>query len=83
MKKYLIISALFLASCTNPKQESPKPEVYKIDNQSDSYAQHYNVYTLDGCEYIVVGIGNNRWGSHKGNCSNPIHKTQRYTEWKN
>jgi len=73
MKKYLIISALFLTSCVDPAPKSPEPEVYKINNQSEYYNEHYNVYTLDGCEYIVVGIGDTKWGSHKGNCSNPIH----------
>jgi hypothetical protein len=35
--------------------------------------QEYKIFTLNGCEYIVVGVGQNRWGSHKGNCKNPIH----------
>jgi hypothetical protein len=24
----------------------------------------------------MVGVGNNRWGSHKGNCKNPIHQSE-------
>ena len=31
------------------------------------------VVSYDSCEYIVTGYGNARWGSHKGNCKNPIH----------
>ena len=31
-------------------------------------------YTYQGCEYIVVGPPSQKWGSHKGNCKNPIHK---------
>ena len=45
----------------------------ELDNKSQYYDQNYRVYTLEGCEYIVVGNGNGRWGSHKGNCKNPIH----------
>jgi hypothetical protein len=36
----------------------------------------YKTYTLNGCEYIVVGTGQYRWGSHKGDCKNPIHYTK-------
>lgn len=32
--------------------------------------------TMEGCEYVVVGIGNHQWGSHKGNCKNPVHKVE-------
>jgi len=31
-------------------------------------------YTYQECEYIKVGIGTRAWGTHKGNCKNPIHK---------
>jgi hypothetical protein len=48
----------------------------KVDKPEIIEASHYAIYTLEGCEYILVGVGNNRWGSHKGNCSNPIHKGQ-------
>jgi cbb3-type cytochrome oxidase cytochrome c subunit len=36
----------------------------------------YKTYTLNGCEYITVGFGQYRWGSHKGDCKNPIHYTK-------
>jgi hypothetical protein len=30
---------------------------------------------IDSCQYIGKFNGSNHdWGSHKGNCSNPIHK---------
>lgn len=28
----------------------------------------FKVYEVDNCEYILVGVGNDRWGAHKGNC---------------
>jgi hypothetical protein len=58
-----------LNSC-NPSSEKKlnKPNVIEVTN--------YGIYTLDGCEYVKFGHGNFSWGSHKGNCSNPIHKEQ-------
>lgn len=47
---------------------------YELDNTSEYYDQHYKVYTFEGCEYIVINSGSSRWGSHKGNCNNPIHE---------
>jgi hypothetical protein len=75
MKK-LLISSLILVSCEGNVQVSTKPNLHRmeLDSNSKYYDQNYRVYTLEGCEYILVGIGNNRWGSHKGNCKNPIHK---------
>jgi hypothetical protein len=46
----------------------------ELDSTSEYYDKQYEVYTLEGCEYIVVGVGKMQWGSHKGNCKNPIHK---------
>jgi hypothetical protein len=50
-------------------KEPPVGELTKGPNFYNSYKE----YSLEGCQYIVVGFGNQRWGSHKGNCSNPIH----------
>ena len=67
--KYILI-ALLLVGCTN----SPKPtEIKELNNHSGHFDQQYNIYTFQGCEYIVVDQGAGRWGSHKGNCKNPIH----------
>jgi prepilin-type N-terminal cleavage/methylation domain-containing protein len=30
--------------------------------------------TYDGCQYVFFGLGYASWGSHKGNCNNPIHQ---------
>jgi hypothetical protein len=48
----------------------------ELDNTSEYYDQNYKVYTLEGCEYVVGGVGKTQWGSHKGNCKNPIHYTK-------
>ena len=60
-----------LNSCNpSPEDKLNKPNVIEVTN--------YGIYTLDGCEYVKFGHGNFSWGSHKGNCSNPIHKGQSY-----
>jgi|SanBayMetagenome_1026888.scaffolds.fasta_scaffold18683_3 hypothetical protein len=71
----VIIFAFFFTGCSDPKKtpEVPNPHRIELDNTSKYYDQNYNVYVLEGCEYIVVGVGQTRWGSHKGNCKNPIH----------
>ena len=46
----------------------------ELDSTSQYFNKRYTIYTLDSCEYIVVGYGNHQWGSHKGDCKNPIHK---------
>jgi hypothetical protein len=80
MKRILIALALLVTSCSqmdaNQPNKSTNPEVIPLDNTSDTYTQQYKIYTLEGCEYIVVGLGDWKWGSHKGNCKNPIHKTK-------
>lgn len=80
MKKAILfftICFLVITSCVNEEYrgtKAPQSKRLELDTTSQYYDQQYKVYTLEGCEYIVVGIGNNRWGSHKGNCKNPIHK---------
>ncbi len=48
----------------------------ELINCVDDCDKNYRVYTLEGCEYVVMSIGNSQWGSHKGNCKNPIHYKQ-------
>ena len=69
----ILITVSVLISC-NPDPGKPKTETRELSNNSERYDLNYKVYTLEGCEYIVIGVGNTRWGSHKGNCSNSIHK---------
>lgn len=69
MKKLLIL-ALILSSCVSPSKESNEPERVIMDKMN------YKIYELEGCEYIVMGYGDQKWGSHKGNCKNPLHVTR-------
>jgi len=78
MKKIILITSVLFAitSCGDPRKgpKAPSSKRLELDSTSRYYDQNYKVYTLEGCEYVVVGVGDCKWGSHKGNCKNPIHK---------
>lgn len=65
------------ASCEKQSEVKQGPqEPLELSKDSENYYLKVTEYTYEGCEYIKVGIGNGVWGSHKGNCDNPIHKGQ-------
>jgi hypothetical protein len=78
MNRLILITILLVAiftSCSGRRgSKAPDSKRMELDSSSQYCDQQYKVYTLEGCEYIVVGYGNSRWGSHKGDCKNPIHK---------
>lgn len=80
MKK--IITAILLLglvmSCGPTKKElsqpqQPRDSVLIITNKYQNFNKNVTEYWLEGCQYIRVDYGNTCWGSHKGNCKNPIH----------
>lgn len=63
-----------LHSCAFEDKDTKKNSPVKyLDKSSQYYDKQYEIYMLDGCEYIVVNRGITKWGSHKGDCKNPIH----------
>lgn len=78
MKKIISIITIFTLISCRDKGDKVKTEFEQIElnRTSENCYTQYKIYTLEGCEYIAVGYGNQRWGSHKGNCKNPIHKNQ-------
>ena len=41
---------------------------------------HLQEIVIDGCQYIgQFDCSNTDWGTHKGNCTNPIHKQNKVT----
>ena len=71
----ILMFTMFFTSCEDTRgPKAPQSKKMELDNASQYFDQNYKVYTLEGCEYIVVGIGQTRWGSHKGNCKNTIHQ---------
>jgi hypothetical protein len=67
-----IALGLFLISCD--EQPKVKEQPIGLRQKSDEHYKNVTEFTYGGCEYIRVGYGKNAWGSHKGNCINPIHK---------
>jgi len=78
---HIAMLALIMGSCNQmnanrqePKVPTPTVKTSAGELTKNSYSYNkYEEYSLEGCQYIVVGSGKERWGSHKGNCSNPIH----------
>jgi hypothetical protein len=73
MKKIVasILLSSLLLSCGEPRgKKAPDSKRIELDSTSQYYDQNYKIYTLEGCEYVSVGSGSNRWGAHKGNCKN-------------
>jgi len=51
------------------REKQKEISVYDVDTLDTEYS----IYIIDSCEYIIFYGGSSTWGSHKGNCSNPIH----------
>lgn len=60
----------WIARNNNTSDTLPKEPLIK------ELQEEYKTYTLDQCEYIVVGKGQYRWGTHKGDCHNTDHITE-------
>ena len=82
--KVLSIAILLaLSSCSIDMGERKEPntvsqpvEIKELGTANGQFDRYYQIYTLEGCEYIVVSPGNSHftWGTHKGNCKNKIHE---------
>ena len=63
-----------LVSCKEQESKTVAEPPKELSKTADNYYRNVTEFTYEGCEYIKVGTGQNAWGSHKGNCKNPIHK---------
>ncbi len=63
----MMIMTMIVGCASRTKDKEVK--VYNIDTLNTDYV----IYVIDSCEYIVFYNGSSSWGSHKGNCSNPMH----------
>jgi len=63
----MMIMTMMVGCASRTKDKEVK--VYNIDTLNTDYV----IYVIDSCEYIVFYNGSSSWGSHKGNCDNPIH----------
>lgn len=64
------LSIMTLMVGCSETQKQKEVNVYNVD----TLETEYSIYIIDGCEYIIFYGGSSTWGSHKGNCSNPIHE---------
>jgi hypothetical protein len=70
----IVIMIFMLFSCSNTSNNQQIEEPIGLRQKSDDRHKNVTEFTYGGCEYIRVGYGQSAWGSHKGNCINPIHK---------
>jgi hypothetical protein len=63
-----VLGTIILYSCASPSSNA------SIAKEKPTELTNVTECTYQGCEYIKVGFGERAWGSHKGNCKNPIHK---------
>lgn len=71
--KFLLVLFVALSSCEVQQNEqnyiakSVPEEKYPIGTRT------VRSFEYEGCEYLVLGFGNQQMMSHKGNCKNPMH----------
>ena len=69
-----LLGIVFMSLVSCEEQKSQIEEPIGLRQKSDDRHKNVTEFTYGGCEYIRVGYGQSAWGSHKGNCINPIHK---------
>lgn len=71
-----VLMSFFIFGCT--KGTTRGDTTLPSKNINEKY-QNFDIieYTYDGCQYVKFPSYNATWGSHKGNCNNPIHRQQR------
>ncbi len=64
MRKYILLIAVALSSCAEPKQESKEPKIISVNNGYSGL----QVVEIDGCEYVYNSQYQRAIICHKGNC---------------
>lgn len=67
-----IITMCIITLMIGCSERVKQKEVGVYDVETLSHA-NYSIYIIDSCEYVIFYGGSSTWGSHKGNCKNPIH----------
>lgn len=75
MKSLLIATLLIglMGGCTEPTVQT-KQTNYTIPMVEGESSKPLEICVIDGCEYFTCEVRGGVVVSHKGNCSNPIHK---------
>jgi hypothetical protein len=64
---------LFLTGCEEPTVKSKRTN-YTVPMVGGGSSNPLEICVIDGCEYFKCQVHGGVVVSHKGNCSNPIHK---------
>jgi hypothetical protein len=75
MKKIILATLLIgmMGGCTKPTIVA-KNTNYTIPIRNGYATQPLTVCVIEGCQYFICDINQYATLTHKGNCSNPIHK---------
>lgn len=75
MKKILLATLVIgmIGGCTEPTVPS-KHTNYTLPSYDFEASDPLEVCVIEGCEYFICKNYHGNIISHKGNCSNPIHK---------
>jgi hypothetical protein len=74
MKKILLLlSIVFLASCSQSEQEEQE-QIKANQDYFQDVIDKAHVVERDGCEYLVSWGYDRGFMAHKGDCKNMIHK---------
>jgi hypothetical protein len=75
MKKLLLATLLIgiMGGCTEPTVKT-KMTPYAIGKGHSNEAEYLEIIVIEGCEYFKCFSPHSVIITHKGNCSNPIHK---------
>ena len=56
---------LMLSSCESSVSRKKTNDIWE--------GGYIEIITVDSCLYVYFPKGDRSWGSHKGNCTNPVH----------
>lgn len=69
MKYIIVLLTSFLFFACQSEQEKQKSikdsQSTELDSNSTHYNKQFKIWTLDSCQYIVIGYGNYAWGRIK------------------
>lgn len=66
----IFTSILVVITGCNNAQKLKEVHTSNVDSLPNA---NYSIYIIDSCEYVIFHNGNATWGSHKGDCENPVH----------
>lgn len=72
MKKLFISAVMVTLLCSCDDQNTVSTKETEVDF---GYMSNLEIVKIEGCEYFYGDWSNATVLTHKGNCSNPIHKT--------